>query len=51
MANAEEWAQAVQGLAQKLEVRYEPVGGLNPRWRACGAVSGRHEPADGAARP
>ena len=28
--NAEEWAQAVQGLAKKLDVRFEPVGGLNP---------------------
>ena len=31
MASAQEWAQAVQGLGSKLRVRYEPVGGLNPR--------------------
>jgi hypothetical protein len=31
MANAAEWAQTVQGLAKELDVRYEPVGGLNPR--------------------
>ena len=29
--SAEQWAAAVQGLAQELEAAYEPVGGLNPR--------------------
>ena len=28
---AEEWAEAVRGLAAKRGVRYEPVGGLNPK--------------------
>ena len=27
---AEEWAEAGQGLATKRDLRYEPVGGLNP---------------------
>ncbi len=27
---AEEWAEAVKGLAAKRDLRYEPVGGLNP---------------------
>ena len=31
MTAAEEWAGIVQGLAAKLGVAYEPVGGLNPR--------------------
>ncbi|MDQ2675522.1 MAG: hypothetical protein M3Y34_01830 [Actinomycetota bacterium] len=31
MASAEEWAQTVQDVGEKLGVRYEPVGGLNPR--------------------
>lgn len=30
-ANASEWAEIVGGLAEKQGVRYEPVGGLNPR--------------------
>lgn len=29
--NAEEWAATVQGLAGKRGVKYEPVGGLNPK--------------------
>ena len=29
--SAEEWAAIAQGVASKLGVRYEPVGGLNPR--------------------
>jgi hypothetical protein len=28
---AEDWAEAVRGLAEKRSLRYEPVGGLNPR--------------------
>jgi hypothetical protein len=28
--NSEEWAGTVKGLAAKRELRYEPVGGLNP---------------------
>jgi hypothetical protein len=28
--NAEEWAGAVKGLADKRQLRYEPIGGLNP---------------------
>ncbi len=31
MANAEEWAGVAQEVGKKLGVRYEPVGGLNPR--------------------
>ena len=29
--DAQAWADAVEGLGSKLGVRYEPVGGLNPR--------------------
>ena len=29
--NAEEWADVVRGLADKRGVRYEPVGGINPK--------------------
>src|SRR2546423_1741986 len=29
--DAQDWAQTVQGYANKNELRYEPVGGLNPK--------------------
>src|SRR2546423_13674494 len=29
--DAQDWAQTVQDYAKKTELRYEPVGGLNPK--------------------
>ena len=47
---AEEWAGVVRGLAAKRGVRYEPVGGLNPRGRPGGALPRRHQPDHRRAR-